>query len=151
MAHLMDKAKLFVAEKIVGMEKPTADVTDVSVKDVSRDGITLDADVDVMNPYSHDLPIGEISYKMRSGERIIASGTIADPGSIMSKEKTLFNIPFKVPYDFMLSILKDVGKDWDLDYQWEVCLTMHIPVVGKFTLPLSKNGTLKMPSISDIF
>jgi len=147
----MDKAKLFVAEKVMGIEKPTADVTDVSVKNMSRDGITLKADVDVMNPYSHDLPIGQISYKLRSGEKIIASGTIADPGSIMSKEKTLFNIPIKVPYDFMLSLMKDLGKDGDLDYQWEVCLTMHLPIVGKFTLPLSKNGSLKMPSISDIF
>lgn len=147
----MDKAKLFVAEKVMGIEKPTADVTDVSVKNMSRDGITLHADVDVMNPYSHDLPIGQISYKLRSGEKIIASGTIADPGSIMSKEKTAFNIPIKVPYDFMLSIMKDLGKDGDLDYQWEVCLTMHLPIVGKFTLPLSKDGSLKMPSISDIF
>lgn len=147
----MDKAKLFVAEKIVGVEKPSADVTDVSVKNVSRDGITLEADVDILNPYSHDLPIGEISYCLRSGEKIIASGTILDPGSIMSKEKTLFNIPIKVPYDFMFSIMKDLGKDGDLDYRWEVGLTMHIPIVGKFTLPLSKDGTLKMPSISDMF
>lgn len=151
MAHLMDKAKLFVAEKIVGVEKPTADVTDVSVNDMSRDGITLQADVDIMNPYSHDLPICAISYKLRSGDRIIASGKIADPGSIQSKEETRFNIPIKVPYDFMLSILKDLGKDWDLDYQWDVGLTMDIPIVGNFTLPLSKEGTLKMPSISDLF
>lgn len=147
----MDKAKLFVAEKVVGMEKPSADVTDVSVKDMSRDGITLHADVDVMNPYGHDIPIGQISYKLRSGDRVIASGTIADPGSIRSKEKTDFNIPIKVPYDFMLSLLRDLGKDGDLDYQWEVGLTMDIPIVGNFTLPISKDGTLKMPSISDLF
>ncbi|GLJ37048.1 hypothetical protein SUGI_0750670 [Cryptomeria japonica] len=151
MAKLIDKAKEFVADKIAGIGKPTADVVDVSIKNVSKDSITLEAAVDVINPYSHDVPIGEISYRLRSAQRIIASGTILDPGSIMAKEKTRFNVPVRVPYNFMLSIVRDVGRDWDLDYEWEIGLTMHIPIVGKFTLPLSKEGTFKLPSFSDIF
>ncbi|KAH9308019.1 hypothetical protein KI387_035930 [Taxus chinensis] len=151
MAKLMDKAKGFVAEKIAGIEKPSADIVDVSIKHVSADSMTLEAAVDVLNPYSHNLPIGEISYRVRSADRVIASGTILDPGSIIAKEKTRFKVPVKVPYNFIISILRDVGKDWDLDYEWEIGLTMHIPIVGKFTLPISTSGTLKLPTLSDIF
>ncbi|KAH9307997.1 hypothetical protein KI387_035908 [Taxus chinensis] len=151
MATLMDKAKGFVVDKVVGMEKPSADITDVSIKHVNTDSVTLDADVDIMNPYSHDLPIGGIAYRLRSADKVIASGNIADPGSIMANDKTRFNIPMKVPYNFIITLMKDLGKDGDLDYEWEVGLTMHIPIVGKFTLPISKEGALKMPTLSDIF
>eukprot|EP01018_Ginkgo_biloba_P004612 Gb_23369 [translate_table: standard] len=151
MAKLVDKAKLFVVEKVAHIEKPSADVTDLSIKHVSKGDVTLESEVDIMNPYSHDLPICEIAYKFRSGDRVIASGTIADPGSVKANDKTGFKIPVKVPYDFLLSILRDVGGDWDIDYDWEVGLNMNIPIVGKFTLPLSQKGTLKLPTLSDIF
>ncbi len=130
---------------------PNADVTDIDMKNISTDSITLESAVDIFNPYDHDLPIGAISYRLLSGNKEIASGTIVDPGSIKSNDKTGMLIPVKVPYNFLLTIMKDIGHDGDIDYEWQIGLTMHIPVVGKFTLPLSKKGTFKLPTLSDIF
>ncbi len=69
MAGLMDKAKEVVADQIAHIEKPTADLTDVDVKDVSRDSVGLMSDVLIHNPYDHDLPILEITYRLRCGDR----------------------------------------------------------------------------------
>eukprot|EP00262_Sarcandra_glabra_P010439 TRINITY_DN25730_c0_g1_i1.p1 TRINITY_DN25730_c0_g1~~TRINITY_DN25730_c0_g1_i1.p1 ORF type:complete len:152 (-),score=18.01 TRINITY_DN25730_c0_g1_i1:160-615(-) len=151
MAKLVDKAKNFVIEKIARIEKPEADLTDLSVKDVSRDSVTFHAQLSVTNPYTHDIPISEISYTLKSANRVIASGTMADPGSITAKESTMIEIPVKVPYDILVSIAKDVGKDWDIDYAIDMGLTMKIPVVGNFTLPLSQKGETKLPTLSDVF
>jgi len=151
MASMMDKAKLFVVEKIAHVEKPSADVTDIDIKNVTTDSITLESAVDILNPYDHDLPIGQISFRLLSADKEIASGIIRDPGSVKANDKTGMIIPVKVPYNFLLNIMKDVGRDWDIDYEWQIGLTMHIPIVGKFTLPLSKKGTFKMPTLSDIF
>ncbi|KAJ7522808.1 hypothetical protein O6H91_18G027900 [Diphasiastrum complanatum] len=151
MATMMEKAKVFVADKVAHVEKPEADLTWVSIKDVDRKDITLECDVLISNPYSHDLPICEISYTLLCGNREIASGKIPNPGSVKANDKTAIKIPTQVPYDFLLSILRDVGSDWDLDYEMRVGLTVSIPILGDFTIPLSKKGTLKLPSLFDLF
>jgi len=69
MAGLMNKAKEVVADKIAKMEKPTAGLTDVDVSDVSRESVGLMSDVVIHNPYDHDLPILEITYRLRCGDR----------------------------------------------------------------------------------
>lgn len=65
----MNRAKEFVAEKIVNMEKPEAELTDLSVKTFNRDSATFISDVDISNPYSHSIPICEISYTLKSAGR----------------------------------------------------------------------------------
>lgn len=151
MAQLMDKAKGFVADKVARVQKPEADLSDLSVQHVGRDGATLGGRLDVRNPYSHSIPICEISYSLMSAGREVASGTMPDPGSLTAGDTTRLDIPVKVPYDFLVSLVKDVGRDWDLDYEMRVGLTVDLPIVGSFTLPLTKSGELKLPTLSSIF
>ncbi|KAH7686256.1 LEA14-like protein [Dioscorea alata] len=151
MASLIDKAKGFVAEKIANIPKPEGSVTEVSFKEVTRKAATFNAQVSVDNPYVTPLPICEVSYTLKSSGRVIASGTMADPGSIAAKSVTKLDVPFILPYDFLLSIMRDIGKDWDIDYELEIGLTIDLPVVGNFTIPLSSKGELKLPTLADIF
>ncbi|XP_047334857.1 late embryogenesis abundant protein Lea14-A-like [Impatiens glandulifera] len=148
---LLDKAKTFVAEKVAEIETPTADVTDVDMKDFSREGITYNAKVSVNNPYSHSIPICQISYTLKCAERDIVSGTIPDPGSLVGNEKTMVEVPVKVPHNVLLNLMKDIGADWDIDYQLDIGLTMNIPVVGNYTIPLSTKGEIKLPSFWDLW
>lgn len=84
--------------------------------------------------------------------RVIASGTMADPGWIAAAgEVTKLEVPVKLPYDFLISLMRDVGRDWDIDYQLDVGLTIDLPVVGNFTIPLSTQGELKLPTLKDMF
>lgn len=82
---------------------------------------------------------------------MIASGTVPDPGSLRANDQTRVDVPIMVPYDFLLSIAKDVGRDWDIDYELVVGLTVDLPLFGNFTIPLSKKGEVKLPTLSDIF
>jgi Late embryogenesis abundant protein len=83
--------------------------------------------------------------------REVASGTVPDPGSLKGNDITKLELPLKVPYNFLLSIMKDVGRDWDLDYEMCVKLTFDLPIIGNFTLPVSKKGEMKLPTLSDVF
>jgi hypothetical protein len=82
---------------------------------------------------------------------VIAYGTISDPVTLKANGSTGISVPVTVPYDFPVSIAKGIGRDWDIDYEWEVALVTHIPIVGNFTLPLSKKDTIKLPIWSGIF
>ncbi|KAJ4794540.1 hypothetical protein LUZ62_045786 [Rhynchospora pubera] len=151
MAQLVDKAKEFVADKIADIKKPEADLTDVSIKNVSRDSAMFHSILEVRNPYSHSIPICEISYSLRSAGREIASGTMPDPGSLKGNDITKLEVPLKVPYNILMSLMKDIGRDWDLDYEMRIGLTFDLPIIGNFTLPVSKKGELKLPTLSDVF
>ncbi|XP_047306944.1 desiccation protectant protein Lea14 homolog [Impatiens glandulifera] len=151
MADLFDKAKNFVADKVAHIKKPEATITDVDLKGVSRDGITYTAMVSVDNPYSRSIPICEISYTLKSANRVIASGTVPDPGSLAGNEKTMLNVPLKVAHSILVSLVKDIGADWDIDYLLEIGLIVDLPIIGNFTIPISTTGEIKLPTLSDLW
>ncbi|KAK8963777.1 Late embryogenesis abundant protein Lea14-A [Platanthera guangdongensis] len=151
MAQLVNKAKDFVADKLAHVKKPEADLTDVSVKGLGRDGATFDGRLSVSNPYDHAIPICEVTYSLRSAGKEIVSGTMPDPGSLAGSSTTLLNVPMKVPYDFLISLMKDVGRDWDMDYDLRIGLTIDLPIIGNFTLPVGKKGEIKLPTLPGIF
>ncbi|CAK7348808.1 unnamed protein product [Dovyalis caffra] len=150
MSQLLDKAKQFVAEKVANVKTPEATVTDVNLESVHRDSIDYGAKVSVNNPYGTAIPICEISYVLKSDGRVIASGTIPDPGSLKANDTTMLDVPVKVPHSVLVSLVKDIGRDWDIDYALELGLTIDLPVIGNFTIPLSSKGEIKLPTLSDL-
>uniref|UniRef100_A0A2P2P598 LEA1 n=1 Tax=Rhizophora mucronata TaxID=61149 RepID=A0A2P2P598_RHIMU len=150
MAGLLDKAKEFVAEKVANIEKPEASLTDVDLKSVHRDNIEYGAKVSVKNPYGHALPICQISFTLKSAGRVIASGTIPDPGSLKANDTTMLDVPIKVPHSILVNLARDIGADWDIDYELELGLVIDLPIVGNFTIPLSRKGEFKLPTLSDM-
>ncbi|MCL7022297.1 hypothetical protein MKW94_013512 [Papaver nudicaule] len=150
MADLFDKAKNFVADKVGAIKKPEADL-DVDVSKLDLHGVTLMANVSITNPYSHDIPICEVKYTLYSAGKEIVSGTMPDPGDINENDVTLLKIPVKVPYDMLVSIAKDLGRDWDIDYEVKLWLIVDLPVIGNITIPLSKKGEIKLPTVSGMF
>ena len=68
-SFLADEAGEMLENKIAHMEKPTADLSDVNVKDMTRESVGLKSDVLIHNPYDHDLPVLEISYRLRTGDK----------------------------------------------------------------------------------
>ncbi|KAB2021675.1 hypothetical protein Goshw_024796 [Gossypium schwendimanii] len=151
MAELLDKAKNFVADKVANMKKPEASITDVDLSHVGRDGIQYDAKVSVTNPYSAPIPICEISYTLKSAGRVIASGKVPDPGSLKASDSTMLDVAVKVPHSVLVSLIKDIGADWDIDYELEVGLTVDLPLFGDLTIPLSQKGEIKLPTFKDLF
>ncbi|XP_073053841.1 desiccation protectant protein Lea14 homolog [Primulina eburnea] len=148
---IVDQAKHFVAEKVVNMPKPEATIIDVDLKGFGLDGITYLAKIDVSNPYAVTIPIGEIAYKVKSSGRGIATGSIPDPGSLKANDKTMLDVTIKVPHSLLISLIRDIGADWDIDYELELGLIIDIPVFGNFTIPMSYKGEMKMPTLSDLF
>ncbi|KAG8386211.1 hypothetical protein BUALT_Bualt03G0125400 [Buddleja alternifolia] len=149
--EFFEQAKNYVAGKVAEMPKPEATITDVDFKGLSLDGITLLAKVSVSNPYAVSIPIGEIVYTVMSVENRIASGSIPDPGSLKANDNTLLEVTVKVPHGVVLSLAKDIGSDWDIDYVLELGLIIDLPVIGNVTLPMSYKGEMKLPTFSEIF
>lgn len=74
---------------------------------------------------------------------------VPDPGSLKPKDTTTLDIPVKVPHNVMVCLIKDIGADWDIDYQLDVTFVIDIPIVGNITVPVTKKGEIKLPTLSD--
>ncbi|KAI3996131.1 hypothetical protein MKX01_031485 [Papaver californicum] len=150
MAELFDKAKNFVADKVGAIKKPEADL-DVDISKMDLHAVTLLANISITNPYSHSIPICEVRYTLFSAGKEIVSGTMPDPGDIEENDVTLLKVPVKVPYNILMTLAKDLGRDWDIDYEVRVGLVVDLPLIGNITIPLSKKGEIKLPTASSIF
>ncbi|KAL5707864.1 hypothetical protein ACHQM5_018719 [Ranunculus cassubicifolius] len=126
--------KDFLVDKVSAVPKPEAELTDVDLKNVSRDAAHFKSQMDVTNPYSHSIPIC----------------TIPDPGSIKESGVTALDVDMKVPYSVLMDLAKDIGADGDIDYHLVVKFTVDLPIFGNFTIPLEKKGEFKLPSISSV-
>ncbi|KAM5555493.1 desiccation protectant protein Lea14 [Rosa sericea] len=147
---LIDKAKNYVAEKIANVPTPEASLVDVNFKKVSFDSADYLAKVNIKNPYSHSIPICEIDYTLKSIGSVIASGRIPDPGSIKASGDTLVDVPMKVPHSIIVTLVKDIATDWDIDYELELGLIIDLPVIGNITIPLSRKGEIKLPTLKEL-
>nr|AAV88599.1 late embryonic abundant-like protein [Cenchrus americanus] len=147
---LMDKAKEFVADKIAHIPKPEASLDSVSFKSMSRECITLHSNVNITNPYDHRLPICEVTYTLKCAGKVVASGTMPDPGWIAASDSTKLEIPAKVPYDFLISIVKDVGRDLGHRLRAPGGAHHRLPIVGNFTIPSTTSGEFKLPTSRDM-
>lgn len=69
MSKFVEAAKNYVSQKVTNMKKPEANLTGVGLNSVSREGVEYNAKVSVDNPYSHSLPVCEVSYILKSAGR----------------------------------------------------------------------------------
>ncbi|GKV52009.1 hypothetical protein SLEP1_g58618 [Rubroshorea leprosula] len=74
-----------------------------------------------------------------------------DPGSLKASDTTMLEVPVKVPYSILVSLARDIGADWDIDYELEVGLTIDLLIIGDLKIPLSTKGEIKLPTLSDLF
>ncbi|GAA0145954.1 hypothetical protein LIER_06021 [Lithospermum erythrorhizon] len=149
--NLVDKMKDFMADKVAEMPKPEASVTDVDLKDVSRTGISYMAIIAVKNPYIVSIPICDVHYVLKSATRIIASGKIPDPGSLKGNDTTTLEVHVEVPHSVLVSLIKDITGDWDIDYDLEIKLVVDLPLIGNVTIPVNQKGEMKLPTWRDMF
>lgn len=83
--------------------------------------------------------------------REIASGTIPDPGSLKGDGTTMLDVALKVPHSVLLSLVRDIGADWDIDYDLGIILIVDLPIFGNISIPVSSKGEIKLPTLSDLW
>lgn len=81
---------------------------------------------------------------------MIAEGSIPDPGSLKAKADTMLDVGVKVPHSVLMSLMRDIGADWDIDYELNIILTVDLPVVGNLNIPVNSKGEIKLPTLSSL-
>ncbi|GKD19402.1 desiccation protectant protein Lea14, partial [Tanacetum coccineum] len=68
---------------------------------------------------------------------VIAEGRCPDPGSLKGNGDTMQDIEIKVPHSVLVTLVKDIGRDWDINYELEVQLVVDLPLIGDICIPVT--------------
>ena len=131
---------------VLDLERPSARIVGVSLRDVSLDAATLLFDVDVENPYAVPLPLLNVDYGLASADKPFLSGKADLQGTVPARGKKSVSVPAKVTYLELLRTLKDVRPGSVVPYKGELGLSVDAPAVGLLRLPLEKEGKLPVPA-----
>ena len=56
-----------------------------------------------------------------------------------------------MPHNVLVTLIKDIGADWDIDYELDLGLVVDLPIIGNFNIPVSSKGSIKLPTLTDLF
>ncbi|CAI9108230.1 OLC1v1007791C1 [Oldenlandia corymbosa var. corymbosa] len=152
----IDKVKDFIhdigekIEETIGFGKPTADVTDIHIPKINLEKADIVVDVLVKNPNPVPIPLIDINYLIESDGRKLISGLIPDAGTIHAHGSETVKIPLTLIYDDIKSTYADIKPGSIIPYKIKVDLIVDVPVFGRLTLPLEKNGEIPIPYKPDI-
>ncbi len=142
-----------VVESLMQHEKPTAKLMNVSFGEVSTEGAELLLDVDIKNPYALDLPLLDVDYDVQSEGQTLLAGKADISTTIPAKSNKAVTLPVRINFSDLLKAitsLKDVRPGSEIPYVAQVGVSIDSPVVGVMRVPLSKEGTLTLPTVEDM-
>ncbi|KAJ3683508.1 hypothetical protein LUZ60_013735 [Juncus effusus] len=152
----VEKVKDFfhdIGEKIentIGFGKPHADVSGVHIPHINLHKAELVIDVTIQNPNPIPIPLVDIDYLIESESRKLVSGLIPDAGTIHAHGTETVKIPIVLVFDDIKETYKDIQPGSIIPYKIRVALLVDIPIIGRVTIPLEKNGEIPIPYKPDV-
>lgn len=133
---------------LAGLDKPTARVVGADLKGLSIDGVSIDFDVEVKNPYRVPLPVGSLDYSLASDGRQFLSGASQSQGSIPARGIKTLKAPVTVRFGDLLGALQTVRPGKVIPYTADLRLGLDAPneLGGPIVVPIRKEGSLPIPA-----
>jgi LEA14-like dessication related protein len=139
-----------VQEVLTSVDKPTAQFRAVDIDQLAADAVTLAVQIDVINPYSFDLPLTGADYTISAyGQQFIAGG-LDTPTRIPARDRATVTFRPKVPYDRVLSVLTQVRPGSMLPYDLSVDVQTDRAAVNAFIPTIRTDGELPIPAVPNV-
>lgn len=138
------------ALQALNLQKPTASLKGVKFDKVTLEAATLVFDVEVDNPYPAVLPLTNLDYGLTSGSKSLFSGKAEVASSIPAKSSKTISLPAKVTYLDLVNAFKGIKPGSSIPYKAQLGLLMDTPVTQNLRLPITKEGQLTVPTVSDL-
>ncbi len=139
-----------VQQVLDSLDKPTARVRGVKLRDLKLRSVSLDFDIEVTNPYDVALPLVNVDYALASGGEPFVSGKGELTGSIPARGSKRLTLPADVRFDQLIAALRGVKAGQVVPYAAELGLAVDAPGLGPLRLPMRKSGELPVPAVPKV-
>lgn len=160
----MKKIKLFaigIASALIGfvscsadqlskmIEKPSVNFEKISFGSLDTDGITLNCNYSVKNPYPISLSLAKVMADVKCNGSDFTTLT-ANEGISITKNSTKSNtFNFKIPYDSLLNFAKNYGSNKSLPFTVSGNAQVSNSIISSLSIPFSK--TIDVPVFKPSF
>jgi len=135
----------------MNVQKPTVEITNAKISNLSFNDLDLLFDIQINNPNSVGINLAGFDYELLINKNSFISGNQPDKLEIAAKNQNTIQLPVKLKFVDIYNTFADLKKNNDSKYQIKCGLNFNLPVLGETRIPISKNGDiplLKLPSIS---
>jgi LEA14-like dessication related protein len=139
-----------LTEQLQQLDKPTVRLVSAEPSDISLEALTLQFDVEVLNPYSVDLPLTKIDYAVGSKTQALLSGTQETQTNIPAKGSKVIPVSANVVFLEALEVLKGVSPGAVIPYRADLGFSVDAPGLGLLRLPVKKEGEMPIPTAPDV-
>ena len=131
-------------------KKPSAKITGVHFRDLSMDALTLLFDIEVTNPYSVSLPLANLEYGLSSNGQQFVDGMAGLRESIPAGQSKTVSVPVEIGFMEALRALDQIRPGSIVPYKAEMAVSVNAPGDQTIRLPLTREGSLPIPSIPSL-
>lgn len=132
------------------LQRPSARITGVKLRDVRTTDATMLFDVRVENPYTFALPISNVDYKLSSRGQQFLTGDADVQGTVPPEDSETVGVPVRISYVELINTVKGARPGATIPYRADLGLSLDAGALGRLRVPLSKEGELSIPSTGNL-
>ena len=106
--------------------------------------------VKVDNPYMVAIPLSNLDYALASKGQQFLDGKAPLQGTIPSQGSKTLPVPVKVNFLRLIKAVSGARPGASIPYKADLGLSLDVPMLGNKRVPMSKEGTLDIPSKSSL-
>ncbi len=132
------------------IREPDVRFSDVSIQNITFDGVTLLFDFDVTNPNRMDVSADSYSYEFFINGESFITGTQEENLEIGRESTSTVQVPVSLTFANVYESFRSVLRQDSISYRLATDVTFSLPVMGSRTVPVEADGNLPVPKIPKI-
>ena len=130
--------------------KPTAKLTGAHLTDISFDKVDLVFELEVENKNPIALNLAGLDYDFKIEKQSLVSGTTAKAIKLKAAAISPIQLPVTLKFDDLKKLSGELSNKDKLAYDLQTTFNIMLPLIGKYAIPVSKQGELPVPKVPDI-
>ena len=132
------------------VQEPDVTFTDVSIQNITFDGVTLLFNFDVTNPNRMGVSADSYSYEFFINDESFISGRQEERVEVGRESTTSVQVPVSLTFSNVYDSFRSLLRQDTFSYKMATDVTFSLPVMGSRTVPVEASGQLPLPQIPRI-
>jgi len=137
-------------QELANIQKPEVSVDTFRISGLNFNQLDLLFDLGIENPNPLAITLAGLTYELYLNDQSFVKGTADSTQVIAAKAKSQLEIPVSLNFKDIYQTYQSLKNQDSSDYRMQIGLTFDLPVIGRTTLPISKEGQvplIKFPSV----
>lgn len=135
---------------LADVQEPDVSFTNMSIQNITFEGVTLLFDFDVNNPNRFGVSAEGYNYEFFINERSFLTGVQEQPFRIERESANQIQIPVSLTFTEVYETFRSVMRQDSLSYMLSSEVEFDVPVMGTRKVPVTADGSLPIPKIPSI-